>query len=71
MYSTYLPAFVEKKVVFVCSQTLSLSRQLNDRAFEAQACYSLGSTYTLLNDYSKVIEYHLRHKKLAEELNDR
>lgn len=38
---------------------------------EAQACYSLGNTYTLLRDYEKAIEYHLRHLRIAQELRDR
>ena len=38
---------------------------------EAQACYSLGNTYTLLKDYASAIEYHLRHLAIAQELLDR
>ena len=38
---------------------------------EAQACYSLGNCYTLLHNYSKALEYHLRHLKIAQELADR
>lgn len=38
---------------------------------EAQACYSLGNTYTLLRDYDKAIEYHLRHLAIAQQLSDR
>ena len=38
---------------------------------EAQACYSLGNTYTLLKDYNSAIEYHLRHLAIAQELLDR
>jgi G-protein signaling modulator 2 len=44
---------------------------LSDRALEAQACYSLGNTYTLLRDYDHAIEYHLRHLHIARELLDR
>ena len=58
-------------LLIYCRQTLSISRQLNDSAVEAQACYSLGSTYTLLSDYERAVEYHLRHKQLANALNDR
>jgi len=50
---------------------LSLAEELNDRVVEAQACYSLGNTYTLLRDYKSAIEYHLRHLKIAQELRDR
>lgn len=38
---------------------------------EAQACYSLGNTYTLLQDYERAAEYHLRHLLIAQELADR
>lgn len=52
-------------------KTLQLSRQLRDQAVEAQACYSLGNTYTLLQDYERAAEYHLRHLLIAQELADR
>ena len=52
-------------------KTLLLARQLKDRAIEAQSCYSLGNTYTLLQDYEKAIDYHLKHLTIAQELNDR
>lgn len=52
-------------------KTLQLSRQLKDQAVEAQACYSLGNTYTLLQDHERAAEYHLRHLLIAQELADR
>lgn len=52
-------------------RTLVLAQELGDRAVEAQACYSLGNTYTLLRDYSTAIEYHLRHLIIAQHLADR
>lgn len=52
-------------------KTLHMSRQLKDQAVEAQACYSLGNTHTLLEDYEKAIDYHLKHLSIAQELNDR
>lgn len=52
-------------------KTLQLARQLKDRAVEAQACYSLGNTYTLLQDYERAIDYHLKHLIIAQDLNDR
>lgn len=52
-------------------KTLLLARQLKDRAVEAQSCYSLGNTYTLLQDYEKAIDYHLKHLAIAQELKDR
>ena len=50
---------------------MKLAEELKDRVVEAQACYSLGNTYTLLRDYQSAIEYHLRHLKIAQELRDR
>ena len=52
-------------------RTLVLAQELGDRAVEAQACYSLGNTYTLLRDYATAIEYHLRHLIIAQQLMDR
>lgn len=48
-----------------------LAQDLGDRAVEAQACYSLGNTYTLLRDYPTAVEYHLRHLIIAQQLMDR
>jgi G-protein signaling modulator 2 len=50
---------------------LQIGKQLSDRALEAQACYSLGNTYTLLRDYETAIKYHLQHLQIAQELRDR
>ena len=47
-----------------------MAQELGDRAMEAQACYSLGNTYTLLRDMPASIEYHMRHMRIAQELND-
>lgn len=52
-------------------KTLQIAKQLGDKALEAQACYSLGNTYTLLKDYEKAIEFHMKHLKIAQELDDR
>lgn len=41
---------------------------LGERAVEAQACYSLGNTYTLLREFLVAIEYHQRHLAIAQEL---
>uniref|UniRef100_A0A8C2XVE7 G-protein-signaling modulator 2 n=2 Tax=Capra hircus TaxID=9925 RepID=A0A8C2XVE7_CAPHI len=59
------------KLICFFRKTLLLARQLKDRAIEAQSCYSLGNTYTLLQDYEKAIDYHLKHLTIAQELNDR
>ncbi|XP_051492844.1 G-protein-signaling modulator 1 isoform X2 [Apus apus] len=70
----YLPQEVKEtlqKASEYYEKTLQLSRQLKDQAVEAQACYSLGNTYTLLQDYEKAIEYHLKHLVIAQELGDR
>lgn len=56
---------------FVCRKTLQLSRQLRDQVMEAQACYSLGNTYTLLQQYERAVDYHLKHLYIAQELTDR
>jgi len=50
---------------------LILAQELEDRAVEAQACYSLGNTYTLLRDYNTAVDYHLRHLDIAQKLHDR
>lgn len=52
-------------------RTLSLAMELGERAVEAQACYSLGNTYTLLRDFPTAIDYHQRHLAIAQELGDR
>lgn len=66
-----LPCNDQLSSLHLSRKTLQLSRQLKDQAVEAQACYSLGNTYTLLQDYEKAIEYHLKHLVIAQELGDR
>lgn len=56
---------------YYCRRTLSLAIELNERAVEAQACYSLGNTYTLLRDFPVAIDYHQRHYSIAQELGDK
>lgn len=56
---------------FCCRRTLTLAIELGERAVEAQACYSLGNTYTLLRDFPVAIEYHQRHLTIAQELGDK
>lgn len=64
--------FMPCKCVCVCARrSLQLARQLKDRAVEAQSCYSLGNTYTLLQDYERAIDYHLKHLIIAQDLSDR
>lgn len=48
-----------------------MAKELGDRAVEAQACDSLGNTYTLLRDYPTAVEYHLRHLEIAQQLKDK
>lgn len=55
----------------VFRRTLSLAMDLGERAVEAQACYSLGNTFTLLRDFPVAIEYHQRHWAIAQELGDK
>lgn len=52
-------------------RTLALAEELGDAAVEAQACYSLGNTYTLLREYRIAEEYHARHLSAARKLQDR
>lgn len=58
-------------LLMIPRRTLALAQELGDRAVEAQACYSLGNTFTLLRDYETAIEYHLRHMIIAQHLSDR
>ena len=48
-----------------------MAKQLGDLALEAQACYSLGNSSTLLRDYNQAIDYHLKHLQIAQELQDK
>lgn len=50
---------------------MELAVELGERAVEAQACYSLGNTYTLLRDFPVAIEFHQRHLTIAQELGDK
>ena len=50
---------------------MHLALEFGDRAGEAQAQYSLGTTYTLVKDYPKAVEYHLRHLTIAQDLLDK
>lgn len=63
--------FFDHLFCFALRRTLQLARLLKDKAVEAQACYSLGNTYTLLQDYERAIDYHLKHLVIAQDLNDR
>lgn len=56
---------------YLCRRTLALAEELGDAAVEAQACYSLGNTYTLLREYRVAEEYHVRHLTAARKLHDR
>lgn len=67
--STYTVSI--RNFIIFFRRTLVLAQELGDRAVEAQACYSLGNTYTLLRDYPTAIEYHLRHLIIAQQLMDR
>lgn len=52
-------------------RTLSLAVELGERAVEAQACYSLGNTFTLMREFVVATEYHQRHLNIAQELGDK
>ncbi len=49
---------------------LEVSKEVSDVAFEAQSCYSLGNTYTLMENYQKAVDYHTRHLHYAMQLGD-
>lgn len=59
--------------VFVinCRTAMTVAREINDIAFVAQSCYSLGNTFTLMRNYTKAIEYHTIHLQYAQQLEDR
>ena len=50
---------------------MEVSRDMNDIAFEAQACYSLGNTHTLMQNHLKAAEFHQLHLSFAIQLQDR
>lgn len=55
----------------ISRRTLSLAVELGERAVEAQACYSLGNTFTLMREFAVATEYHQRHLNIAQELGDK
>ena len=61
----------DKSVALHLRKSLALAKQLADLALEAQACYSLGNTYTLLRCYELAVEYHMQHLTIAQQLNDK
>ena len=56
---------------YLCRSALEVSMSMGDIAYEAQACYSLGNTYTLMKDYPKAVDFHSRHLRYAIQLQDR
>ena len=48
-----------------------MSKEVGDVAFEAQSCYSLGNTYTLMENYHRAIDYHMKHLHFALQLRDK
>ena len=71
MYFDLIGLIVYKFMFSFLRQTLILAEELKDQVIEAQACYSLGNTYTLLRDFNLAVEYYLRHLEIAQKLNDR
>lgn len=65
-----LELFLFYRIFLFFSQALEIAVELGDRATEAQACYSLGNTFSLLHDYGESVKYHIRHLEIARELND-
>ena len=52
-------------------QSLSVSMELGDVAMEAQAAFSLGNTYMLMQDFDRATDYLTKHLKIARDLNDK
>ena len=50
---------------------MAVAREINDTAFVAQSCYSLGNTFTLMQNYHKAIEFHTIHLQYAQQLEDK
>ena len=50
---------------------MTVAREIKDMAFVAQSCYSLGNTFTLMQNYPKAIEFHTVHLQYAQQLEDR
>ncbi len=50
---------------------LEVSKEVGDVAFEAQSCYSLGNTFTLMENYHRAIDYHMKHLHFALQLGDK
>ena len=44
---------------------------MGDQAMEAQQCYCLGATSSLMNRYREAIKYYLEHLQIAQLLGDR
>lgn len=69
--SPTLIVMIIQPLIIPFRRTLSLAIELGERAVEAQACYSLGNTYTLLREFPVAIDYHQRHFNIAQELGDK
>ena len=52
-------------------RALGVARKMCDSAFEAQSCYSLGNTYTFMQNYERAVEFHQLHLQYAIQLDDR
>ncbi|MBC7534935.1 MAG: tetratricopeptide repeat protein [Ferruginibacter sp.] len=54
----------------LCEEVLALSKQKNDKFFEASALWGIGSLYYTLSDFAKALEFFQKANKVAEETND-
>ena len=52
-------------------QTLSLAKELGDKAGEGTAYGSIGNAYEGLSNFKRAIEYLMKHVSIAKELGDR
>ena len=58
------------QVIPSCSGSIKLSQQLGDKALQAQGCFSMANAYSLMGDFPNAVEYHMKHLRFAEELED-
>ena len=49
----------------------TIARSMADAAIEAQACYCLGATNSLMNRHRDAIKFYLEHLHIAQRLTDR
>ena len=53
------------------NQTLTIAKELGDKAREGHAYSNLGNAYQSLGDFKQAVKYHNQHLSIAKELGDR